>query len=589
MNIPRSEYPRPEFVRKDWVCLNGFWSYAIDNNESGEEKEWMNKEGFDGKILVPFCPESKMSQVEYKDFIECIWYQRSLEIPGRWEGKKILLNFEGVDYESHIYIDGKKVDFHVGGSCPFTVDITSFVTPGRSHNLVLQAKDHLREGIQAMGKQCAGFKSGGCSYTRTTGIWQSVWMEAVDGYALQSCRIIPDFDNSSFGFRPVFYTEKKGLTFSIVISEDGKEVARGSWKASSSAFFTLKLEAPRAWSPEDPFLYDIAFTLQDEAGKELDKVTSYAGLRKIHLEDGKFFLNNEPIFLRFVLDQGYYPESILTAPSDGALKNDILLSMKAGFNGARLHQKIFDRRFHYHADRLGYLSWGEFPDWGMSFWPHFRRTNPEWGVSFRNYMAEWRSVVERDLNHPSIIAWTPFNETNCPHDEQEHIRFLSDVYDLTKSLDPTRPVNDSSGYIHAKTDLWTIHTYAQKTDSLKECVSTEPVYMLRPHLEARAWKAQPYIVDEYGGVRFLPEGRKPFAENSWGYNKEPLTKEEVEQRITELTFYLVDDSPAVGYCYTQLTDIEQEENGIYCYDRTEKFNMEVMNKCFSHKPLWSRY
>ena len=589
MSIPRSEYPRPEFVRKEWVNLNGFWSYAIDNNESGAEKGWMERESFEGKILVPFCPESKLSQVEYKDFISSIWYQRVLEIPGNWEGKKILLNFEGVDYESHIYIDGKEVDFHVGGSCPFTVDITPFVTPGKTHNLILEAKDHLRDGIQAMGKQCSRYKSGGCSYTRTTGIWQSVWMEAVENCSLKSCRVTPDFDNGSFGFQPVFYTEKRDLTFSVIISAEGREVAKGSCKASSNVQLSLTLPSPRAWNTEDPFLYDITYLLQDSNGNILDQVTSYAGLRKIHLEDGRFYLNNEPIYLRFVLDQGYYPESILTAPSDEALKNDILLSMKAGFNGARLHQKIFDRRFHYHADHLGYLTWGEFPDWGMSFWAHFRKTNPEWGLSFRNYMAEWRSVVERDLNHPSIIAWTPFNETCVPYDEQEHIRFLSDIYDLTKTLDPTRPVNDSSGYIHAKTDLWTIHSYGQTVESLQGCVDTEPVYMLLPRLEARAWKDQPYLVDEYGGVKYLPEGHKPYADNSWGYNKEPLTKEEVEARITALTRFLVDHKKVVGYCYTQLTDIEQEENGIYCYDRSEKFDMEVIRKCFLAKPEWSRF
>ena len=349
------------------------------------------------------------------------------------------------------------------------------------------------------------------------------------------------------------------------------------------------MEQPKEWNPETPFLYDIVLTLRDENGTVLDTVKSYAGLRKIHLENGRCYLNNQPVFLRFVLDQGFYEDGIWTAPSDEALKHDIELSMQAGFNGARLHQKCFDDRFHYWADKLGYLTWAEFPDWGMSFWQHFGPCNPDYQRSFRDYLAEWSAVVEQLANHPSIMAWTPFNETRAYYDAEEHRRFIADVYDLTRRLDPTRPVNDTSGYCHVKTDLWTVHHYAQSTTQLDEAINRQPVYMLEPEFEQSAWDGQPYIVDEYGGVRFIPEGREPFSKVSWGYNKDQLSQAETEQRITDLTRTLTDNPRVAGYCYTQLTDIEQEQNGIYNYDRTAKFDESAIRKCFGYKPSWSRF
>lgn len=590
MSLPRNEYPRPQFVRKEWINLNGQWSYSFDFSKSGEEKNWQAKSSFDGKIIVPFCPESRMSGVGFTDFIEMMWYQRTIDIPSGWENKMILLHFGGVDYQSTVYIDGVEAGSHTGGNSPFTIDLTKLVKAGCSHNLVVKVRDELRSGLQAAGKQSPWLKSAKCNYTRTTGIWQTVWMEAVDFCALKQLRIIPDYDNGSFTFIPVFYNQRSGLKLTVTLSDNGSVVSSRTVNAGNGNAILLQLDDPKEWNPQTPFLYNVSCTLCDKDGKVIDQVGSYAGLRKIHIENHRCYLNNQPIFLRFVLDQGYYEESLLTAPDDDALRRDIELSMKAGFNGARLHQKIFDERFHYWADKLGYLTWGEFPDWGMSFWQHFRQTNPDYNRNFRDYFAEWSSVVERDMNHPSIISWTPFNETCSFHDLAEHRRIVSDIYDLTCRLDPTRPVNDTSGYIHAKTDLWTVHIYSQSPEELTEKLLQEPVFMRTPEVESAAWNGQPYIIDEYGGISFLPEGRKPFAENSWGYNRDKkLTRIEAEERITGLTAAIIALPQMAGYCYTQLTDIEQEQNGIYNYDRTEKFDMDKIRKCFTAKPEWSKF
>ena len=480
MNLPKKEYPRPQFQRKDWINLNGEWNFSFDFSGSGDAKDWKNAKSFQSKILVPFCPESKRSGVGFTDFIEQMWYQREITIPEEWMGKRILIHFGGVDYQSIIYLDGKEVGRHTGGSSPFFIDLTSFVQGGGSYNLVVRVEDHGRDGLQPLGKQSPWFGSAYCSYTRVTGIWQTVWMEAVHPNALKHCRIVPDFDNGAFSFFPVFYEESQGMKLNISIREGRKEVISRTIVAGNGSALTLNLPDPKEWNPQTPFLYDIVFTLSDQEGNLADEVCSYAGLRKIHIEQGRCFLNNKPIFLRFVLDQGYHPECLWTVPDDEAIIRDIELALNAGFNGARLHQKIFDERFHYYADRMGYLTWAEFPDWGLSFWQHFRKTNYNYNLSFRDFFAEWSAIVERDWNHPSIIAWTPFNETSHAYDNEEHRRILADIYDLTKRLDPTRPVNDSSGYVHAKNDLWTVHTYAQTVEKLTEIIDRKPVYMYNP-------------------------------------------------------------------------------------------------------------
>ncbi len=570
-DIPRPEYPRPQFIRSSWVNLNGEWTCTFDFGKTGKERGLADSQGFEGKIIVPFCPESPLSGVNHRDFIAAMWYQRTITIPQDWEGKRVILHFGAVDYETEVFIDGKSVGKHWGGTSSFKFDITPFVQVDKTHNLVVYVKDELRSGLQPAGKQCPDFKSRGCHYTRTTGIWQTVWMEPVSEYGLESCHIIPDLDQKRFYVHPFFYAWKEGLRFRARLMDGQKEVYESEVLASPYSTCILPLKKMKTWSPENPFLYDLIFEVLEGSGKVIDRVESYVGMRKIHVEGNQVFLNNKPYYLRLVLDQGFYPDGIWTAPSDAALKRDIELSMRAGFNGARLHQKVFEERFHYWADKLGYLTWGESSSWGLDL---------KSGEAARNFLTEWEEIVTRDRNHPSIIAWTPFNEAWSGGEQAK--RLIANAYHLTKKLDATRPVNDSSGGIHVKTDLWTEHTYEQDPQKLEALLSlSEEKSIWRRHPnKSIAYQGQPYLIDEYGGIKWIPSADKVYAEDSWGYGEDPKTLEEFYTRLEALTDVILSMDHICGFCYTQLTDIEQEQNGIYNYDRTEKFDMQRIRKIF---------
>lgn len=576
--VPRPEYPRPQFERQDWVNLNGEWSYAFDFGKSGMDRKLYDAKGFDDKITVPFCPESKLSGVRHVDFIPAMWYHRKIRIPEEWKGRDVMLNFGGVDYFSAVYIDGKLVGRHWGGSSSFGHDITKFVADGKEHDLVVRVEDDNRKGTQTKGKQSSLYHSHGCDYTRTTGIWQTVWMEPVDNLGLASAYIIPDLDRKRFVVEPTFRNLAPGMRVEAVVRDGSKTVARASEKAGPHMRMELPVKNVKTWSPESPFLYDIDLTVYDGSGKAVDKVSSYAGMRKVHQEGNRLYLNNEPYFLRLVLDQGFYPDGVWTAPTDADLKRDIEMSMAAGFNGARLHQKVFEERFHYWADKLGYLTWGESASWGAN------TNNIE---AARNFLTEWENVVMRDRNHPSIIAWTPFNETwERPSDSEQamqHDRLLTDVYNLTHHLD-YRPVNETSGNYHVITDLWTVHNYEQDPAKLAEYfkIKDDGRYpQLDPKREV-SYGGQPFLIDEYGGIKWIDGSQ--YADNSWGYGNAPRSLEELYDRLERLTDVILEVPYMTGYCYTQLTDVEQEQNGIYNYDRTAKFDMDRIRKIFSKVP-----
>ncbi len=576
-SCPRPEHPKPQFERTDWLNLNGAWTFAFDFGNSGAERGFAASTGFDRVIQVPFCPESELSGVGHKDFIEHMWYHRTIEVPAAWAGRKILVHFGGVDYESEVYVDGKSVGRHWGGTVSFSHDITCFVKPGQAHHLVVRVADQVRSGKQPGGKQCPAYKSRGCHYTRTTGIWQTVWMEAASPFGLSDVQIVPDLDGSRFVLLPRYHAVKQGLTFRARLLNGKRKVAESCAPACDGNVLSLDVKTPHPWSPEDPFLYGMEFEVLDAGGTVLDTVRSYAGLRKVHIEGNRLYLNNRPIYLRLVLDQGFYPDGIWTAPSDEALRRDIELSMKAGFNGARLHQKVFEERFHYWADKLGYLTWGESSSWGIDV------KNEH---AARNFLAEWREIVARDRNHPSIIAWTPFNETWDTGDSLQHNRVHLDAYNLTHDLDPTRPVNDSSGYVHVRTDLYTVHNYEQDPAKLKDQLTLQAdgsVWRNFPDRDA-PYRGQPYMVDEFGGIKWIPPERNPHADNSWGYGNAPKTLDEFYARLDGQVDALLALPHISGYCYTQLTDVEQEQNGVYNYDRTEKFDMKRIAGAFGRQP-----
>jgi len=578
--IPRPEHPRPQFHRESWLNLNGEWNFAFDFDVVGVDEGWaQDPSGFDKKIIVPFCPESELSGIQYTGFIPAVWYHRTFTVPKQWDGMRIFLHFGAVDYDCRAWINGTQVGCHYGGSSSFCFEITKALQAGEN-DLVVCALDDVRSDVQPSGKQSRRLESHGVMYTRTTGIWQTVWLEARPQSFIESVRIVPDLDKSRFIVTPVIQNGRRSLKFrAILLSSAGQKLATVRASAASGLAHVLRVPKPREWGPDDPYLYSLRLELV-QGTRVVDSVKSYAGLRKFHIEGNKFFLNNKPIFLRHVLDQGFYPDGIWTAPSDAALKADIELSLAVGFNGARLHQKVFEERFHYWADQLGYITWGEFCDWGgaHSF------VNPQ---GIHNHQREWREVVKRDWNHPSIVAWTPFNETAGAARSrfEAHRRGVKETVDLTRVLDPTRPINDCSGYVHVETDIFTVHDYDQNPETFgKRYASVTPgskdVFIRFPEISV-PYEGQPYSVDEYGGTFWTKEhANKPPAGTSrskWGYGK---TAEQVETLIGELTRILTDHPNIAGYCYTQLTDVEQEVNGIYTYDRRPKFNAERLKKFF---------
>jgi len=578
---PRPEHPRPQFHRNDWINLNGTWNFAFDFGSSGEQKGWSSDpSSFDKTITVPFCPESELSGIQHTDFIPAVWYHRTLDIPSNWQGKSILLHFGAVDYHCKAWVNGQPVGQHYGGGVSFTFDITSALQKG-TNTLVVCAYDDTRSGDQPQGKQCPDLYSRACHYTRTTGIWQTVWLEAVSASHIAHIRVVPDLDTNRFVLTPTFTNTKRGHIFKATLLDNGEEIAVSSAPAINGAAMSLRIKDPHIWSLDDPHLYDLRLELL-EGETVIDTVNSYAGLRKFHIEGHKFYLNNQPIFLRLVLDQGFYPDGIWTAPTDEALKADIEKSMAIGFNGARLHQKVFEERFHYWADKLGYLTWGEFYDWGMNFGS---------AQSIHNHQREWREIIMRDLNHPSIVAWTPFNETigAARNHFEAHRRAVEETYHLTRALDPSRPCHPTSGYVHVITDIFTVHDYEQDPEKFAQnYASVSPndlknTFVRFPELSI-PYNGTPYVVDEYGGTWWDANATETTQgadrKSSWGYGARPTDIEEVYHRIEKLTQTLTDHPNIAGYCYTQLTDVEQEQNGIYTYDRQEKFDTERLKKYF---------
>ena len=594
--VPRAEYPRPQFERTDWINLNGEWTCSFDFSGTGLEREFYKSKGFDKTITVPFCPESRLSGIAYTDFIEHFWYQRNISIPQDWDGKNILLNFGAVYYKSEVYIDGVLANRHFGGTSSFSVDITSLVKPGQTHSLVVYAESDLRSAKQPAGKQNLQFKSYACNYTRTTGIWQTVWMEAVHPEGLHSAQVVTDIDQKQIIIRPRFYKELGGK-LQVTLKDNGKVVTTQTVSASSLSTIVLPVKKIKTWSPENPFLYDLEYKVIDKTGRVIDEISSYVGMRKIHIEGNKVYLNNKPYYQRLVLDQGFYPDGIWTAPSDDALKKDIELSMAAGFNGARLHQKVFEERFHYWADKLGYITWGEASSWGMDC--------NDVEVA-RNFISEWTEILERDRNHPSILIWTPTNEEFWP-DREQYPRFMTDLYNITKLIDPTRPFHGTSGGVHVKTDIWTLHSYSQDPVKLKEVLFKDGKMRSTPNYTVQSTQLNigynglkytnqyvfpeykndmPYILDEFGGIKWNPAQQlEGTSQTSWGYGEPPHSLDEFYARLEGQVKVVVSLSDYIwGYCYTQLTDVEQEQNGIYYYDRTPKFDMERIRSIFQIVP-----
>lgn len=578
MSIPRPEYPRPQFVREQWLCLNGEWEFEMDPGDTGLERGLLDRT-LKNHIQVPFCPESKLSGIGHTDFMNAVWYRRTVKVPAEWAGSRILLHFQAVEYDATVWVNGEEAARHRGGFTPFTCDITQQSEQRETVTIVVRARDYTRR-PQPLGKQSHLYQNHFCLYTRTTGIWQTVWMEPVPDTALLRPRITPDVSNVCFHLEQRLSRTRRGLYLRARITDEAGDISSGVCAADHDFSGRIVLPVPetrrRLWKPGDPHLYGILIELVDESENVIDRLESYAGLRSVAIDGKAVRINGEAVFQRLVLDQGYYPDGILTAPSDEALQRDIELSIQAGFNGARLHQKVFEERFLYHADRMGYLVWGEFPDWGCAEQgPVEDHQHP--GAT---YMTQWLEVLERDYSHPSIIGWCPLNETWQPLSDR--ITLLDDItrgmFLAAKAMDGTRPVLDASGYSHRvpEADVYDSHDYDQNPKTFwarhESLLKEQP--FVNTH-EGRkislAYTGQPYFVSEFGGIWWNPKVRP--GEDSWGYGERPKTIEEFYARFAQLCGALLDNPKMFGYCYTQLTDVFQEQNGIYLFDRGVKFNM----------------
>lgn len=563
MNIPRAEYPRPQMVRDGFVNLNGQWEFEFDFGCSGRERKmYENSAVYSKEITVPFCPESKLSGIEYKDFMNAVWYRRKFTVPADFSGNRTFIHFGAVDYYCEVYINEKKVGSHSGGFTSFSFDITDYLCGGEN-TVAVYAEDIVRSGKQPHGKQCNNYYSGGCDYTRTTGIWQTVWLEKVPESHIKSFKIYPDIDACAVDIQVDITYPETETVLNVEAYFEGRQVGELSAKLSGhTAVLHLPLSEKQLWECGNGRLYDLKLSLT--SGDKVDTVESYFGLRSISWDDKAMYLNGKPVFQRLVLDQGFYHDGIYTAPTDEELKKDIEMSMALGFNGARLHQKIFEPRFLYYADKAGYLVWGEHGNWGVEIHN---------GEGLRNFLPEWVECLERDFNHPAIIGWCPFNETWDGKQRQDDV-VLSTVYYTTKAIDHTRPVIDTSGNFHVVTDIFDVHDYCQDPQEFRShyAAMNEGGETYVTFSDRQRYEGQPYFVSEYGGIGWNESAA------GWGYGNAPKDIDEVISRFCGLTSALLENKGVCALCYTQLYDVEQEINGLYTYGREKKFSQESYDK-----------
>lgn len=567
-NLPRSEYPRPNFRRDNWLCLNGEWDFSI------EEKT------FDRTIIVPYACETKLSGIEDTGFHKIVWYRKCFTLPEAMQGKRILLHFGAVDYRCDLWVNGTYIRNHIGGHTSFEADITEALFPTGETIIELKAEDDYADWEMPRGKQFWEQHSRSIFYTRTTGIWQSVWLEAVDPLYLVNCHITPEFDERAVRFEYHLSQKAKSVTFDITFQD--KEAAaltvfpksrKGnvSIQLDQSSLHAWNFQENLVWTPEHPRLFDVRITVCGENGVT-DVVDSYFGMRKVSIENGLFMLNNRQYYQKLVLDQGYWEHSLLTAPTDEDFIKDIELTKAMGFNGVRKHQKVEDPRYLYHADRLGLLVWGEI---GAAYM--YSRE-----YAHRIY-SEWMEAVERDYNHPCIVAWTPLNESwgvpeirTNKHQQAHSVALMH----MTKSIDTTRVVMDNDGWEHTCGDLLTIHDYSPSGEILKKHFETlDSILALRPYnknmfADGYGYLGQPILVTEFGGVKYAPESNLA---RSWGYCQEN-DLDAYTRKYAELTKAVLDSPLIQGYCYTQLTDVENEENGLLTYHRDIKIPLETIRK-----------
>ncbi|MGN0457845.1 MAG: glycoside hydrolase family 2 protein [Eubacterium sp.] len=563
-----SLHPNPIFERDNWQSLNGEWDFGFNKKADKNYRFLSEREAVDfykksictHKIAVPFCIESSLSGIGYTDFLNRVWYKRRVNITA--EGKRVFLHIGACDYKATVIVNGNFAGSHKGGYTPICFDITEYVTDGENELFIL-CEDNTRDSLIPGGKQSDRRKSYACSYTRTTGIWQSVYLEYVPESYLKHFKLTPSLKHENITIE-LDLCGNAELEINAYL--DGKNVGSSTvTDASGYVIVQIPISDIRAWELGNATLYDLEIKFGD------DTVKSYFGLRDIALKDYKFILNGKSVFQRTVLDQGFYRKGIYTAENDDELRQDIELSIALGFNGARLHQKVFDPRFLYFCDLMGYMVWGEYANWGLDY------SNPK---AVDIFLKEWGEALERDYNHPAIIGWCPFNETWDYRRRRQYDPLLQTVYEYTKKYDRTRPCIDTSGNFHVVTDIYDVHDYRGEYDefrkSYERLVTHGELYehVLQDNPGRQKYKGEPVFISEYGGIKW--EADKQY--KSWGYGDDVKTEDELLERYKGLTEAILDNERMLGFCYTQLYDVEQEQNGLYTYDRKKKFSQKIYDE-----------
>jgi len=566
-------YPRPQLERAEWVSLDGDWDFALDPEARWKlprEVEW------DRKIRVPFSPETPASGVGNTGFYRSCWYRREFRAPRLDSGQRLLLHFAAVDYRATVWINGLVVAKHEGGYTPFTTDITEYLVEG-PQTIVVCAEDDPANLSKPRGKQDWQLDPHSIWYPRTTGIWQSVWMELVSSTHLAGLRWTPNVERWEIGFEAWLGGERRdGMRLHVALRAGDVLLADDTYVVvAGEVHRRIALSDPGIddyrnellWSPASPTLIHVDLKLCGPGGELLDQASSYTALRSIGIQGDKFVLNGRPYQLRMVLDQGYWPESGLTAPDDNAFRFDVELAKALGFNGVRKHQKIESPRYLYWADKLGLLVWEEMPS-------AYRFTKS----SIERLAREWTEALSRDASHPCIIAWVPFNESwgvpDLP-DSPAQRHYVQALYHLTKTLDPSRPVIGNDGWESVATDIIGIHDYDDNPDRIAKRYGIDEVPRLfkreRPGgrlllLESQVHE-QPIMLSEFGGIAFSGDV------HTWGYSRTE-SAEEFASRYMKLLCVVRSLPILAGFCYTQFTDTYQEANGLLYADRTPKIPIE---------------
>lgn len=574
-------HPRPQLRRQRWVDLCGAWGFAFDDEDRGLAERWFERDApFDREIIVPYPPESRLSTIHAPEFHPVVWYRREIEVDAGLRGERLILHFGAVDYKATVWINGRLACEHEGGHTPFSADIAPLLVEGDRQVVVVRAEDDPRDLQQPRGKQYWEEKPGYIWYHRTTGIWQPVWLEPLTRISIEELRWTPDVDRLGValtlrlnrlppdGWRVRVRLIGDRPPHTLVEDEyrlTGRELRRDLLLDISGA--AVRRRRVLLWSPDHPSLIEAQIEVVDQRGHVVDRVESYFGLRRIEVRDGRFILNGIPTFLRLVLAQNYWPESHLAAPSADAFRREIELARALGFNGIRIHQKIEDPRFLYWCDTVGMLVWGE----AANAYVYSDR-------AVEMLTREWLTVLRRDYNHPCIVTWVPVNESWGVPDldrSAEQRDFVRALYHLTHALDPTRPVIANDGWQHAIGDILGVHDYAPTADMLYERYADREAvertfHQVRPHHHpllgvGGALNDEPIVISEFGGLAFAPEA----GEDWFAYGRFP-DAEALLARYEQLVDALLSSSVLAGFCYTQLTDTEQERNGLVTADRQPK-------------------